>query len=103
MEKGLVQQVVRAVRCVSWAPGWSRCYKDTSYTRTTKKVRYKFQCGVRGKIRGDRKGLPGSWYEIPTAIRSIKRALKKNNIPFENVLVFDDAIMIYQVFPLRLA
>lgn len=38
----IVQQVVRSLPFVKWTPGWSKCYKDTSYTRTKKKVRFKF-------------------------------------------------------------
>lgn len=37
-----VQAVVRSMPWMVWKPGWSICYRDVSYTRTKKTIRFKF-------------------------------------------------------------
>lgn len=37
-----VQDVFREVFPAAWRPGLSKCYRDTSYTKTKRKVRFKF-------------------------------------------------------------
>jgi hypothetical protein len=37
-----VQEIVRSMPWLLWTPGHSKCYVDTSYTKTKKKVRFKF-------------------------------------------------------------
>ena len=40
-----VQEVVRSMKWLNWVPGGSVCYKDTSYSKTHEKVRFKFLVG----------------------------------------------------------
>jgi len=96
MKPGLVQQTVRGVKCVTWTPGLSVCYNDASYSRTHRKVRYKFErVSVAGKT--DKYGV-----EVPNAARAIRRALKKARIPIDTLLVFKYTILLYQKFPIEL-
>lgn len=97
MKAGLVQQVVRGVRCVTWTPGHTVCYKDTSYSRTHRKVRYNFDhVSVAGKT--DWRGV-----EVPNAARAIRRALKKARIPIDMLYVSETSIMLYQTFPITIS
>jgi len=44
-----IQEVVRSMKWLNWVPGGSVCYKDTSYSKTHEKVRFKFLLGFKCK------------------------------------------------------
>lgn len=69
-------------------------YRDTTYTRTKRKVRYKFFCMTTGVGRNEH------CTDGKTAKR-IVAALKRKKIPFHSVLAFNDEILIYQNFPIK--
>lgn len=94
MEKGIVQKVVRSVPDITWTPGYSRCYRDTSYTKTKRKVRFNFQVRVAG--------AKNQQFTIPTAQQAIEKALTNANVPFVEVIVFDNAVYVYQEFPISI-
>jgi len=88
-----VQEVVRSVPGVVWTPGRSVCYRDTSYTKTKKKVRFNFYVEINGTV--------GHCETGPFA-KKVKAALKKAGHEFTDVFVNDCNILVYQEFPVEI-
>jgi len=88
-----VQDVVRSMPWVKWERGLSQCYRDTSYTRTQKKIRFKFD-----RIEttyADKAGL-----EIQTA--ELTTALFADGHEVELVQVLPNHVCIWQSFPIQI-
>ena len=85
-----VQAIVRDVPGVTWNKGFSKCYKDTSYTRTKKKTRFNFD-----RVQVDTAGK-GFNCDTDPLVETITKALTDEGHKIEAVLVYDEAILIYQ-------
>ena len=84
----IVQQVVRSIEGFVWEPGFSNCYKDTSYTKTKKKVRFKFD---RVEVKGD----------LNFFRTTLLQALEQNGHKIDTCHVYDDTVLIWQEFPIQ--
>lgn len=114
-----VQEIVRSVLPSMWHAGYSKCYRDTSYTKTKRKVRFKFDwIRVREEGKFVPKGMKSTdpdyfrLYEAEQAFcsdtaASIKAALTAEG--HEVVVVdvwtsdtFGDQVIITQEFPIEI-
>jgi len=89
-----IQDIVRSMPWVTWVRGESKCYCDTSYTRTARKVRYKFV-----DIKTDLAKTSGQGYELHEA--AVATALEEHGHTSVQVQVLDGHVCIWQAFPIQ--
>lgn len=103
MEKGIIQKLVRQhMPAGMWDPDSSICYVNVSYTKNTKKTKYRFDC-QRGEIKMP-KFLPGTAKSILNALKEVDYSklgeLAEDDCSFferEIVLVFRKKITIKEI------
>ena len=89
-----VQDVVRSMSWVEWNRGYSKCYRDTGYTRTKRTVRFKFEYLTTDITPVDRAYAA---YEIELAA-----ALEAAGHPVVQVQVLNGFVCIWQAFPIQI-
>lgn len=90
-----IQQLVRSLPWVKWEPGYSICYRDTSYTKTARKVRFKFYLIGTGM-------KPGDWTEGAAREAEVRALLEADGHKIEDVQVLSGVIQIWQKFPIQI-
>lgn len=94
-----VQEIVRNVLGSGWVAGplGSKCYRDTSYTKTQRKIRFAFKYL---RVKGVASNLNS--VKNQRVANQIREELAKNGHDVKEVLVFTDEILIYQNFPIQI-
>jgi len=91
-----VQEVVRSMPWARWIPGYSKCYRDVSYTKTKEKVRFKFvvmPIDLAGTGMGSKEACEAE----------LKLVLMAEGHEYTNVFVYPalNEISVYQAFELE--
>jgi len=84
-----VQQIVKSFPEVVWERGFSICYRDQSYTKTKKKICFKFD---RIEVKGD----------LGVFKTKLEQALKDEGHVIDLCRVYKDEILIWQEFSIQI-
>jgi len=92
-----VQEIVRSVPWMKWTPGRSKCYRDESFTRTKRKLRFKFDYIQTDLNINQATGV----YDPEPFEKELRDLLKQHGHETSFVEVLDGYVAVYQEFPIQ--